>query len=310
MLVEKLDQREAQQPLKPREVTSELTGPIERLGFLQKALLFGELSKISYQARAEAGELANLIGFPEIRFYDRDGAQAYMFANETDAVIACRGTEPNEWNDIRADLDAATALAESVGRVHRGFKREVDDLWPRLEQALVTNEKTLWFTGHSLGGAMAAICAGRCKLSEIRSNPRAVFTFGSPRIGNKRYVNYARIEYYRFENNNDIVPRVPPLWLGYRHGGKQVYIDRYGRISTLGGWLRMRDRFHGFIRGLTQWRIDHFTDHLMAEYLQALHKSIEQENTDRMRRVLNKILKSDPPQPLPPPAVAKFVDQK
>ena len=96
---------------------------------------------------------------------------------------------------MKADLDAATAVAETVGRVHRGFKREVDDLWPRLEQALVNNTRTLWFTGHSLGGAMTTICAGRCKLSHIQSDPRAVFTFGSPRVGNKRYVNYVRLEF-------------------------------------------------------------------------------------------------------------------
>ena len=72
---------------------------------------------------------------------------------------ACRGTEPHDWNDVRADLDLGKAVAETVGWVHRGFKREVDDLWPRLEQALVNNTRSLWFTGHSLGGAMAAICA-------------------------------------------------------------------------------------------------------------------------------------------------------
>ena len=103
-------------------------------------------------------------------------------------MIVCRGTEPNDWNDIRADLDLALVIAETAGRVHRGFKREVDDLWPRLEQALVNNTQPLWFTGHSLGGAMATICASRCKLSYIQSNPRALYTFGSPRVGNRRYV--------------------------------------------------------------------------------------------------------------------------
>jgi triacylglycerol lipase len=85
------------------------------------------------------------------------------------------GTEPNEWNDIKADVNAWTVLAESVGRVHRGFKEEVDTLWPLMEAALAENNKTTWFTGHSLGAAMAAICAGRCMLSKIESNPgRAV----------------------------------------------------------------------------------------------------------------------------------------
>ena len=154
------------------------------------------------------------MGFPEIRYYDRDGAQAYIFGNDDDRVIVCRGTEPNDWNDIKADLDLATVIAETAGRVHRGFKREVDDLWPRLEQALVNNTRPLWFTGHSLGGAMATICAGRCQLSYIQSNPRALYTYGSPRVGNRRYVNYVHIEAYRWVNNNDIVTRVPPCVAG------------------------------------------------------------------------------------------------
>lgn len=267
-------------------VKSRLSGPIDDLGFLEKSLLFAEISSFAYSSRGEAGQLANLIGLPDVRYYDRDGAQAYVFANDTDTVVACRGTEPNEWNDIQADLDAAHAAAETVGRVHRGFKREVDDLWPRLEQALVHNEKTLWFTGHSLGGAMAAICAGRCKLSHIRSTPRAIFTYGSPRVGNRRYVNHVRLEYYRWVNNNDIVPRVPPPWFGYRHSGKEIYLDRNGRISGVRGWLRARDRMKGFLRELRRWRIDQFSDHLMKEYITAIDGALEREiEKDRTKRI-------------------------
>jgi triacylglycerol lipase len=258
-------------------VDSSLAGPIESLSFLRRSHLFAELSNLSYLSRAIAGRLAFQIGFPEIRFYDRDGAQAYIFANDNDAVVTCRGTEPHDWNDVRADLDLGTAVAETVGWVHRGFKREVDDLWPRLEQALVSNTRTLWFTGHSLGGAMAAICAGRCKLSYIRSNPRALFTFGSPRIGNHRYVNYVQMEAYRWVNNNDIVTRVPPGWLGFRHKGQEVYLNAYGKIRRLTGWQRVKDRWRGFVRGLREGSFDHFADHSIGQYVQHIRHAVEEE---------------------------------
>ena len=273
------------------ETTSRLEGrPIEELSFLEKSLLFAELSRASYFTRTVAGRIAEQAGLPETRFYDRDGAQAYMFGNDTDAVVCCRGTEPNEWNDIQADLDAVTDAAETVGRVHRGFKREVDDLWPRLEQALVSNERTLWFTGHSLGGAMTAICAGRCRLSHIRSTPTGVFTFGSPRVGNKRYVNHIEMRYFRWVNNNDIVPRTPPSWFGYRHAGTEVYLNRHGRISGVTGVLRMRDRFWGFVRTLRKWRIDHFSDHLMTEYIKSIKAAAEQERAGVRSKPLEKLL--------------------
>src|SRR6478609_2802736 len=79
-------------------VSSSLDGPIESLSMLRRSLLFAELANLSYLSRAEAGILVHRIGFPEIRYYDRDGAQAYIFANEYDAIVTCRGTEPDDWN--------------------------------------------------------------------------------------------------------------------------------------------------------------------------------------------------------------------
>jgi triacylglycerol lipase len=258
-------------------VYSHVAGPIGSLDFLRRSLLFAELSQICYLSRAEAGRLAFRIGFPEIRYYDRDGAQAYIFGNDNDRVIVCRGTEPNDWNDIKADLDLATVIAETAGRVHRGFKREVDDLWPRLELALKTNTRPVWFTGHSLGGAMATICASRCQLSYIKSNPRALYTYGSPRVGNRRYVDYVQYEAYRWVNNNDIVARVPPWWLGYRHKGQEVYLDANGQIRRFNAWQRMKDRWRGFLRGLKLRELDHFTDHSITRYVEYIERAVKTE---------------------------------
>jgi triacylglycerol lipase len=266
-------------------VFSALDGPIESLSILRRSLLFAELANLSYLSRAEAGILAHRMGFPEIRFYDRDGAQAYIFANDDDVVVTCRGTEPNDWRDIEADLDLAKVMAETVGWVHRGFKHEVDELWPRLEQALVNNTRTLWFSGHSLGGAMAAICAGRCRLSYIRSNPKALFTFGGPRVGNRRYVNYVEIETYRWVNNNDIVPRVPPAWLGYRHKGQEVYLNAYGKIRRLTTWQRLKDRWRGFKRGLREGHINFFSDHSIKQYINHIRCAVEEEEGVTLRPV-------------------------
>jgi triacylglycerol lipase len=258
-------------------VHSHVDGPIGALSLLRRSLLFAEMSEICYLPRAEAGRLAFRIGFPEVRYYDRDGAQAYIFGNDDDRVIVCRGTEPNDWNDIKADLDLATVIAETAGRVHRGFKREVDDLWPRLEQALKSNTRPVWITGHSLGGAMATICASRCQISYIDSNPRALYTYGSPRVGNGRYVNYVQYEAFRWVNNNDIVTRVPPWWLGYRHKGQEVYLNADGEIAKLTPWQRIKDRWRGFVRGLKLREFDHFTDHSITRYVEYILRAVNRE---------------------------------
>ena len=244
--------------------------------FLQRALLLAELSMIAYLPQKEASKAATRLGFNDTTFYNNDGSQAYSFANESDVVIAFRGTEPNEWNDIKADMDATKALAETVGHVHRGFKKEVDDLWPQLEEMLVDNKqnlaKKLWFTGHSSGGAMASICAGRCLLSHIDTQPEQVHTFGSPRVGTQRYINHAKVDYYRWVNNNDIVPRSPPAWLGYRHSGQEIYLDSNGHVKTLNAVERRADMWKGVISGFKRKQIDYFSDHSIKHYVENIYQ--------------------------------------
>ena len=258
-----------------------LSGPVASLGLLAKSLLFAELSDIAYYREDVVVRLAAAVRLPTVRYLECDGSQAYLLSNETDCVVVCRGTEAHEWNDIKADLNAWTAVAETVGRVHRGFKQEVDDLWPKLEEALVNNAKALWFTGHSLGGAMATICAGRCHLSHIESMPAGLYTYGSPRVGNKRYVNHCHLDHYRWVNNNDIVTRVPPPWFGYRHNGRHMYLDFRGRLRRLSNWQRTKDRWLGFWTGLRSGRLDPFTDHLQSNYIAIIHQALMDESAGK-----------------------------
>ncbi|MFN3192988.1 MAG: lipase family protein [Aureliella sp.] len=260
--------------------------PISEMGLLQQSLLFAELAKISYYQPEVVVEAVGKVGFEECEFYDRDGAQAYILGNQDDRIVVCRGTEPNEWNDIKADANAVSVLAETAGKVHGGFKAEVDDLWPRLEVALKENQRPLWFSGHSLGGAMATICAGRCKLAEIPSNPEGLFSYGSPRVGNKRYINFVQLPHYRWVNNNDIVCRVPPPWMGYRHCGREFYFNALGNLRDYRSWRRFRDRWYGFFLSLGKFQIDHFSDHSMLRYIDYIRRAIEQEAQGKIPKVL------------------------
>ncbi|NOY72778.1 MAG: lipase family protein [Gammaproteobacteria bacterium] len=262
-------------------IHSVLGKSIKGLGRLRQSLLFAELANIAYLPLEQVTRFAQPLGFNEIELFNRDGSQAYLFSNHTDAVIVCRGTEPNDWNDIKADVDAVSVVAETVGRVHRGFKKEVDDLWPELEKTLVSNNKTLWFAGHSLGGAMATICAGRCFLSHIPSMPHSLYTYGSPRVGNQRYINYCDLDHIRWVNNNDIVTRSPPVLFGYRHTGTEFYLDSHGHLRKVDGWQRTKDRCRGLLGGLRNWKIDYFSDHLMDDYIKAIHNMVlEYEASD------------------------------
>ena len=259
------------------EFKSKLDRPIAEMSLLQQSLLFAEVSMIAYLDVAECNLAAGKIGFTDGKFFDCDGSQAYWFQNKHDSVVAFRGTETDDWNDIKADANALTAIAETVGKVHRGFKTEVDEIWPYIEQALEQNSLPIWFCGHSLGGAMATICSGRCVLSYLKMEPEALFTYGSPRVGCRRYVNYVKLNHYRWVNNNDIVTRVPPIMLGYRHSGNEMYLDHLGRLKKLRSWMRVRDRLKGAWAGLLRREIDYLSDHSIKDYIDALHLLVRKE---------------------------------
>lgn len=251
-----------------QRITIKLDRPISDLTWIQKSLLFAELSRLAYAAPEFIEKSVYEAGLDQCVFIARDGAEGYVFGNRFDCMIVCRGTEPNQWNDIKADANAWTVVSE-VGRVHSGFHTEVNELWPLLEQQIKENQRPMWFSGHSLGGAMAAVCAVRCKISPIPSNPQAIFSFGAPRVGDRSYTSFLKVKHYRWVNT--------PRWLGYRHMGQEIYINRRGRISSLRSWFRVRDRFWGLLASLRLWKLDYFSDHAMVDYIRHVRGHYEDE---------------------------------
>ena len=56
-----------------------LLHPIDESGLLQQSLLFAELAKISYFRPDIVAQAITDIGFEHHEYFDRDGAQAYVF---------------------------------------------------------------------------------------------------------------------------------------------------------------------------------------------------------------------------------------
>jgi len=241
-----------------------------QLSFKEKSLLFAKLSHISYSDDIkEVKAYVKELGFTQVKFYDNNGAQAYKFSNNKMIVIACRGTQPNQFNDIKADLKAFKVFAETVGLVHKGFKKEVDDIWPNIAKNLkaLKKERALYFCGHSLGAAMATLMASRCQEDPELPKVEELYTYGSPRVGDIRFTDSLSVLHYRWVNNNDIVARVPFALLGYRHDGTEYYMNAYGKVRTPTGWQRIKDRIRGFWFGIKKGKIDNFSDHSIIAYI-------------------------------------------
>jgi len=257
--------------------SKKLTNKIELLSGNKRALLFAELSQIAYYTEAEVKKLSRKLGFTTVEFYNIKGAEAYRFMNRHDLVIACRGTQPTQYNDIKADARAFPVVAETIGRVHGGFKGEVDKLWDLIKEDIEREQKkrSVWLCGHSLGAAMSTIVASRCKGDNILVDPKELHTFGSPRVGWRSYLNNFPFTHYRWVNNADIVTRVPFLIFGYIHHGQCQYFNHYGNLRNLTGWQRVKDVWRGIIRGLFKGKLDSFSDHSMVQYVKHLNKRVD-----------------------------------
>lgn len=242
---------------------------ISKMTFAGKSYLFAQLANIAYLPEEEAKKEAGKLGFTTVEFYNKSGAQAYRFQNADDLVIACRGTQPTQFNDIAADLKAFPVRSETVSRVHRGFKAEVDELWPMILEDItrkVNTDNKLWFCGHSLGAAMATIMASRCYYNPSIQDPVELYTYGSPRVGWPKYVKTLGVTHHRWRNNNDIVTTVPLAVMGYRHDGTEHYLNAYGNVRDATTWQKFKDKIRGAWMGIKQGKIDSFSDHSMTQY--------------------------------------------
>jgi hypothetical protein len=192
------------------------------------------------------------VGLPEVTFFDKRSTQCYVANNDRFAVIAFRGsdiwTKKEKFNmkkvvgDLKADLDIRLTGWQQGGKVHRGFKEALYEVWPDLQPYIIRFESKgyrIWITGHSLGGALATLCGS------LLNNAQGVYTFGSPRVGNKEFKEHLSVRIYRIVNNADIVCRVP-LKHKYVHVGELKFIDRDGIIGDdMGEYLRPIDQLDG-----------------------------------------------------------------
>ena len=208
---------------------------IKELPFSEQSALFARLSSLAYKEPKEAQKLFKKAGFTEVTYYENKGSNAYIVESGVDVVIICRGTEVKEWNDVKADLSIALVPSRSgVGKVHRGFRTYTDKIWEPIKSH-VTNikNKDLWITGHSLGAAMATLMARRCTMDITLQTPTALFTYGSPRVGNRAYINEFNtlITHHRWVNDGDIVTKVPfaPI---YYHCGTMHHISSNDVVSV------------------------------------------------------------------------------
>jgi triacylglycerol lipase len=205
-----------------------------------------ESSILSYSNKESVTKEFAKVNLPEVMLFSGGSTQCYAASNDDFLILVFRGTEIwarqgetnllNIMEAIFADVitDGNIVLDDwgYGGKVHRGFKKALDEVWEG-ESGLFSylkskdrDGRSFWFTGHSLGAALATLAWKRYR---SHGNVQGLYTFGSPRVGNRDFGKGLQST-YRFVNNNDIVTMVPPPG-DYRHVGCLKHINPKGFID-------------------------------------------------------------------------------
>ena len=224
-----------------------------------------ESSLLAYAELDFAQEIFSAVGLETKLFDGGNSTQCYVAHNDNFVIVAFRGTQiykpgsqqnlldllRDTINDIYTDIKFQLVDSPQEGSVHQGFQEGLDEIWHNLVQYLnqLKTDRTLWFTGHSLGAALATLAADRYE------SVGGLYTFGSPLVGDKAFAEDFEVNTYRFVNNNDFVTRIPPvgkyenqkLQIGkYHHVGQLKYISSDGHIlDNPNFWDRLIDGFQG-----------------------------------------------------------------
>ena len=273
------------------------------------ALYLAHASDVAYH-RAPGAAAAERLGLRTVAFRNKvTRTRGFLGVCDTHAVLAFRGSDPVTLQTWVTDVVVRLVEHEAYdGRVHLGFSAALHATWERVERALeVVGDRPLFLTGHSMGGSLAVLAA--CRLARAGRPPVAIYTFGAPRVGDRRFcVGYA-LPTYRVVNRLDLVPELPLASLKrllprtprltnerilgglkrlasrvrcYGHVKTLVYIDMDGAITVdadVAPWhayavaRAVATRGKSFLEGVT--------DHLISQYIRGLED--DAASADRRR---------------------------
>jgi hypothetical protein len=216
---------------------------------LETAIDLGELSLVAYEQLRQciaSGKSAITVPSPwtleEVIYESADATFndtckddegvvpiAFIATQGNGIYLAFRGT--SNLSDALSDALAIQVdydLIPEGGMVSGGFLDVYEgtdsfpveaDILSKLDELLMTGDyENLYITGHSLGGALAALAFPDLSRNTSAAN-MFMYSFAGPAVGNSDFISAYQGEYgtnrvsWRIVNTNDLVPKLPPLGL-------------------------------------------------------------------------------------------------
>lgn len=191
---------------------------------LENAMTLADMAHLAYFKPTYIEKQLKSWGYISFRWVENieTDTQVFVAGKDEHLVVCFRGTSSGK--DALVDLNFfKTEAYGGRGKVHRGFNRALDSVWPQVQAAVdeLGGKKKLFITGHSLGAALAQLAAHRFALNGY--NVAHVYVYGSPRSANKElkaaYNELLEDKTFLHINHKDIVTTVPLELLGFHHLG-------------------------------------------------------------------------------------------
>jgi triacylglycerol lipase len=189
------------------------------------------LSQAAYETDDKSDKITKILGLWGLRLATKGilsavlpiaSTKGFVAAGPGATFVAFAGTDPVVLANLITDFDIPIKDATQTAQ---GFQTAADAVWDQVLTAIgdpALSGNKIYVTGHSLGGALAALTAQR--IADKNLSVEAVYTFGMPRAGSPefaaRYNNSVLgPRTYRLVYADDIVPTVAPSGLGFHHVG-------------------------------------------------------------------------------------------
>ena len=248
-----------------------LNVPVLRAAYSDRtAWLMARCSQLAY-VEFETGQEPQLsgalkeLGLDFVRGFSNNATCAYLARNDSFAVLAFRGTT-SDFRTILTDIKIRFYRDKSGARTSTGFSEAYKLVQQGIAEAVEALEPSLplYITGHSLGGALAAIASTRIVPSDRIA---ACYTYGCPRVGDREFtLQLWKVPVYRQVHCSDVVPHAP-LAFGYRQAGDLRYIKRNGKMIQDPNTIAFLCSF--FFSAVTSFK-SIFLNHRIAGYVDAL----------------------------------------
>lgn len=208
---------------------------------LQDAFALLKVSKVVNYNEIIIQKCAEYWGFSIQIFKSNKGVKLALFQDATSLIIAASNILYNNINILEGTKHRLVPMQgyDETITIYKEYNDIVDDLWRNsrpntLKQALFQANmdicnKIIWFTGHSIGGAIATVLLAKlldkCPDTYMRWR---LYTFGSPRVGNTSFIemmNDKTKAAYNIVNECDPVTVAPVAAFDYHLIGQLWYFD-------------------------------------------------------------------------------------